>query len=130
MVHNIMAVSLPFLDAATGIALVDKIASAKCTAQQERLSLLWFDLYRAVARRDATNMSSAAHRLLVDEAEMAPVLKPYLVIAAMLGHITSGSPEQARAVWDRYSQKVFGDRELPEYVKLVSRIANHRGDTG
>lgn len=130
MVHNIMAVSLPFLDAATGIALVDKIASAKCTAQQERLSLLWFDLYRAVARRDATNMSSAAHRLLVDDAEMAPVLKPYLVIAAMLGHITSGSPEQARAVWDRYSQKVFGDRKLPEYVKLVSRIANHRGDTG
>ena len=81
-------------------------------------------------QRDATNMSSAAHRLLVDDAEMAPVLKPYLVIAAMLGHITSGSPEQARAVWDRYSQKVFGDRELPEYVKLVSRIANHRGDTG
>ena len=105
------------------------IASAKCAAQQDRLSLLWFDLYRAVVQRDATNMSFAARRLLVDDVEIAPALKPYLVIAAMLGHITSGSPEHARAVWDHYSQKVFGDRKLPEYVKLVSRIANHRGDT-
>ncbi len=46
-----------------------------------------------------------------------------VVVAAMLGDIVAGRPENARAAWSRYAEKTFANRELPGHVELISSIA-------
>ncbi len=53
------------------------------------------DLYRAVARRDAAEMSAGARRLLANDAKSPAILDDYLVTAAMLGDIAAGNSERA-----------------------------------
>lgn len=122
-VHDIMANTLPFLDTDQGVSLIDAIANADCAAQREKQSLLWFDLYRAVGRRDAPMMSAASRRLLADDADTPTVLQGYLIASAMLGDIVAGRPEDAQAAWNRYSENAFANREVPGHVELISRIA-------
>lgn len=122
-VHDIMTATLPFLDADQGLALVNAVGNAPCAAQKEEQTLLWLDLYRAVARRDASMMSAASLRLLSDEAKTPQILHDYLVTAAVLGDIAAGRRNHARVIWDRYAEEVFADRELPGHVEFVSRIA-------
>ena len=122
-VHDIMSVTLPFLDADQGVSLVDAIANTDCAAQKERRTLLWLDLYRSVARRNATMMSAAARRLLADDAGTPLIFHGYLVVAAMLGDIVASRPEDALAAWSHYSEKAFANRELPGYVEFISHIA-------
>ena len=122
-VHDVMTVTLPFLDADQGVSLVDAVARVDCVAREEMRTSLWLDLYRAVARRDAKAMSAAARRLLADDAGTPLILQDYVVTAAMLGDIAAGRPEDARAAWNRYSEKTFADREIPGHVELISRIA-------
>jgi len=85
---------------------------------------MWLDVYRAVARRDASMMSSAARRALADEAEISTELQSYLVSAAMLGDVAADRPEDALAVWGRYSGDAFaGGAQLPSYMHLITAAA-------
>ncbi len=120
---DIMLVTLPFLDAEQGVSLVDAVANTDCEAQKDASTSLWFDLYRAVARRDANAMSVTARQLLQDDAGTPLILQNYLVMSAMLGDIVVGQPGEAREVWNLYSEKVFANGELPEDVELLRRIA-------
>ena len=122
-VHDIMSITLPFLDADQGVSLVDALANTDCAAERERQTLLWVDLYRSVARRNAAMMSATARRLLADDAGTPLIFHDYLVTAAMLGDIAAGRPEDALAAWRRYSEKAFANRELPGHVEWISRIA-------
>jgi hypothetical protein len=121
--HDIMSATLPYLDADQGVSLVDAVAKVDCAAEKERQTLLWLDLYRSVARRNATMMSAGARRLLADDAGTPLIFHDYLVTAAMLGDIAAGRPEDALAAWSRYSEKAFANRQLPGHVELISRIA-------
>ena len=122
-VQDIMTATLPLLDAPQGVSLIDAIANAECEAQKEEETLLWLDLYRAVARRDATSMSTASRRLLRDDANTPLILHDYLVTAAALGDIVAGRPDRARAVWDRYAEKAFENRPLPGHAEVIGGIA-------
>ncbi len=122
-VHDIMTVTLPFLDAQQGLELIDAVAIADCVAKKEEQTLLWLELYRAVARRDSRMMSAASRRLLSEDANTPQTLRDYLIMAAMLGDIAAGRPSNARTVWDQYAEKAFEDRELVAHVELISRIA-------
>lgn len=81
------------------------------------------DLYRAVACRDAAEMSAGARRLLADDAKSSAILDDYLVTAAMLGDIVDGNSERALVTWNTWGQETFADKPLPEYVKLMRIIA-------
>jgi predicted membrane-bound spermidine synthase len=122
-VYDIMAATLAVLDSDQGVSLVDAVANGGCSAQKEDKTLMWMDLYRAVARRDAANMSSAAMRVLENDDSMPPRVRGYAMAAGMLGDIAAGQPEGALATWNRHSETVFADGQLPQYVRLISRIA-------
>jgi spermidine synthase len=122
-VFDIMAVTLPLLDAEQGVALIDAFADTDCAVQKEEETLLWFDLFRAVARRDALMMSTGSRRLLAEDVGTPLILHDYLVTAAMLGDIVAGRTENARAIWNLHSQKTYENREIPGHVKLLSSIA-------
>jgi hypothetical protein len=122
-VNDLMSQTLPFLDAEQGVALVDALASADCAPQQEQNSLLWFDLYRGVARRDGHKMSDASRRLLADEAETPSRFHGYLVTAAALGDIATGRPERAGEIWGKFADSVFTGRASTGYTQLIGSIA-------
>ena len=122
-VHRIFGATLPLLDSDQGIALVDSVAEDNCGIEKDREALLWLDLYRAVARRDATEMSSGARRLLAEDAKSPAILDSYLVTAAMLGDIADGKSERALVVWNTWGREAFADNPLPVYMKLISSIA-------
>jgi spermidine synthase len=123
LVHDIMLMTLPFLNVDQGVSLVDTFSSADCAAQKDPQTLMWFDLYRAVARRDADLMSTASRRILMHDADTPAILRSYLVTSAMLGDIASGRPEDAQAAWREYAERVFANRALPGHVEIISGIA-------
>jgi spermidine synthase len=120
---DIMSITLPFLDAEQGVALVDAFADTDCAVARDVETILWFDLFRAVASRDAATMSSGSRLLLADEVGTPSILHDYLVSAAMLGDIVAGRLDDAGAIWSAYSTSVYGSRELPGHMKLLSSIA-------
>jgi spermidine synthase len=122
-VHNVLSQTLPYLDTDQALSLVDSIANADCAAQQDPVMIMWFDLYRAVARRDSVMMSAAARRLLVDETEKSEVVTAYLLTSAMLGDVASGRAEDARAAWDQYSETAFANIPIPGFVGVIRGIA-------
>jgi predicted membrane-bound spermidine synthase len=123
LVHDIMTMTLPYLGIERGESLIDAIAGTDCQAPKDSRSLLWFDLYRAIARRDAVMMSVASRRLLSDEAETPAILHAYLVTSSMLGDIASGRVEDARAIWDQHAETAFASRAVPGFVGVISGIA-------
>lgn len=129
-VFDIMSFTLPLLDAEQGVALVDAFADTDCTVAKDAETILWFDLYRAVARRDATMMSEGSRRLLAEEVGTPPILHGYLVSAAMLGDIVAGRPDDANAIWTTYAAGAYGNRELPGHVKILSSIALESSQAG
>ena len=122
-VHDIMTATLPLLDEAEGLALVDAVASTTCAAQKEKRTQRLLDLYRAVASRDADTMSAMALRVLADDAEIPQPLHGYTVTAGMLGDLAAGRPQDAREIWGRHAEKAFGSRQLPVHVELISNMA-------
>jgi hypothetical protein len=122
-VHNVLSQSLPYLGPDEGVSLVNIISNADCDAQKEAESLLWFDLYRAVARRDAAAMSIVSRQLLASETEASEVVTAYLLTAAMLGDVVSGNLEEARLVWNQYAETAFVSMSVPGFVEVLSGIA-------
>ena len=123
ILHDVMRMSLPFLNPDDGISLVNMVAEANCAASEDSQTVLWLNLYRAVAHRDANGMSAAARRLLENKVETPIAVRSYVVAAAMLGDLTAGEPGHARDIWSRYSSKAFPNDSGPEYVELLRRLA-------
>jgi spermidine synthase len=121
--HYVMKATLPYLDADHGLAIIDAVGAPDCMAQTEPNTLLWLDLYRAVARRDAASMSAGARRLLADRTDMPAMLQSYLTSVAMLGDVAAGRPEDALAAWNTYSEDAFPAGNLPAYMELIASIA-------
>lgn len=127
--HEVMVATLPYLDAKDGIEIIDAVAAPGCKIQQEAGPEMLLDVYRAVARRDASLMSDTANRLLSKQAQMSPVLQQYLVSAAIVGDVVSNNPESALVTWDRYKDEVFAGGALPSYMHLVTATALHSGSS-
>jgi len=72
----------------------------------------WIGLLRAVARRDARNMSSIAERLLDPTLPHTATQRQYLVMAAMTGYLAVGERDRAAAVWKRNRKDVEKSPEL------------------
>ena len=127
MLHAIMLETLPYMNAEQGIELVDALAAPDCKIHQDARTKMLLDVYRSVARRDASMMPVTALRLLESEGEMSQALQIYLVSAAILGDVVSGKPENALATWNRYSDEVFANGALPTYMHLITATALHSG---
>lgn len=121
--HDLMSVTLPFLNPDQGSRLIEVVANTDCAAQKDEQTSTWLTLYRAVARRDAMAMAATARRLLSAQGDRPRIMQDYLLVAATLGNLVSGRVDQARAVWNRYSEEKFSDRSPSRYVELISRIA-------
>ncbi len=124
-VQDLMAASLPYMDPEKGERLIDAIDRSECESQQFPLIVRWFDLYRAVARRDAAVMASIGKELI----EIMPMDAPgahrgYLLDALMLGDLAGGRIDAAHANWQQYGPRMYGDGPLPGHMQLLRAMAN------
>jgi spermidine synthase len=112
--------TLARLDAGAATEMLDAVLQPACRAQRSALVLAWFALYRAVAARDARGMAAAAESVLELDRTSAPSRRRFALTAAMLGHLTSGRPEQALELWEKRAESIGVVEPTPELDLIVT----------
>ena len=123
-VQDLMVASLPFMSPENGARLIDAVDRSECEAQQFPLIVSWFELYRAIADRDAASMASKGRELIEIMPADAPGAHPnYLLDVVMLGEIAEGRIPAARSIWQQYGVEAYADGPLPGHMQLLSAMA-------
>ncbi len=125
--RQVMSISdklVPYLPPNDLASIWQKVSQSGCLAPLTARERQWFELIRAVSRRDIYAMATLSTRLLETAEGNSPGDKrDYLVAAAMLGYLAQGAPERAKAVWNDHGQDLFRQK-LPglhlQYLKLLS----------
>lgn len=102
----------PLLPAPEASRVWMALTGAPCLGALSGARADWIGLLRAVARRDARNMSSIAERLLDPTLPHTATQRQYLVMAAMTGYLAVGERDRAAAVWKRNRKDVEKSPEL------------------
>lgn len=116
--HATAVSTLPYLDAAAAVELLDSILPEHCRQHRSARLLSWYELYRRVAMRDAAGMAVAAEAVLEADSTAETPRRTYALAAAMLGHLRAGNPEQTLALWDA-RVKIAGDLTVTPDLELV-----------
>jgi spermidine synthase len=122
-VQDLMAAALPHMSPERGVELIDAIDRSECEGQQFPLIVRWFDLYRAVAGRDAAAMASRAAELIDLMPADAPIThRNYMLDALILGEIAQGDVVNARVHWEKFGPGMYGDGPLPGHMQLLTAM--------
>ena len=90
----------PLLPAVDATAMWNRIASPPCQLRLTESQAAWLELFRAVARRDASTMARLAEILLDARFTHSNAQNRYLIIAGMAGHLVGGDKAKAAAIWN------------------------------
>ena len=102
-------------------AVWSAIEALPCASNLSSLDRDWMALFRAVGSREPREMASAAERLLMGDGP-GPAQRAFAVAAGMLGHLASGAPDAARALWQT-SQPL----DTPELSFVLAVLTAHAG---
>lgn len=123
-VQDLMVASLPYMSPEKGVRLLDAVDRSECEGQQFPLVLSWFDLYRAVAKRDASSMAEKGRELMeIMPADGPGIRRSYLLDATMLGEAAQDRYSEAQDLWRQYGADVYGDGPLPGHMQLLTAMA-------
>jgi len=79
-----------------------------------------FELYAAVAQRDAARMLLQAHALLDRGPPASETWAKFVLLAGMVGAHASGQGDAARQLWRAHGKRLYGQASTPLYVTLVA----------
>jgi len=103
-----MAVNMiPFLRPNELDAVWKALEAGGCVGSFTPREKEWLSLLKAVSRRDAVAMASAAKALLEKEQDIPQGPMRYLVAAGMLGYLVQGNREEALRLWRDYKSKIY-----------------------
>jgi len=102
----------PYLSAAEGRALWDRLGAAPCGMPVPPAKKAWIELFGAVAARDAARMAALAEQLLPQTSDLPRSNRQYLISAGMTGYLVQGRRELAAALWNRHPGDVGGTADL------------------
>jgi hypothetical protein len=94
---------LPYLSPEEGRDVLNAMRSYDCMAALSGAHARWRSFLEAVARRDAATFGTLADELLTAGEGRNADRTRYLLSMAMLGRISGGDRERARALWTQYS---------------------------
>jgi hypothetical protein len=103
---NVARTMNPYLPAAEADAAWARIATAPCHDGLHEFQRRWIALFRAVGQRDAARMGQLAELLLATQTDIGFDHREYLLLAGMSGHLASGAPSRALALWDQYASRL------------------------
>jgi len=81
-----------------------------------------FEVYRAIAARDARAMLARARALLEGPAQGGDEWGRYLLGTAMLGAHSAGEHEEAGRLWKSYGSTFYPRGEIPPYMVYLANL--------
>src|SRR6266581_404720 len=92
-----------------------------CTPRSPRVRER-FELYGAIAARDAHAMLARARALLAGPAQGGDEWRRYLLGTAMLGAYAAGEHEEARRLWKTYGSTFYPRGEIPPHMVYLANL--------
>jgi hypothetical protein len=92
-----------------------------CTPRSSRVRER-FEVYGAIAARDAHAMLARARALLEGPAQTGDAWGRYLLGTAMLGAYSSGELEEGRRLWKIYGGTFYPRGEIPPYMVYLANL--------
>jgi len=92
-----------------------------CTPRSSRVRER-FEVYGAIAARDARAMLARARALLGESAQGGDDWSRYLLGTAMLGAHSAGEHEEARRLWKSYGSTFYPGGEIPPYMAYLANL--------
>jgi predicted membrane-bound spermidine synthase len=79
----------------------------------------WYNLFKAVGKRDGVHMLEEARTLLASKADMTPLARRYLLASGMLGALVKGDRKESSRLWSEYKNITFGNDEPDLLFRLL-----------
>ena len=92
-----------------------------CTPRSSRVRES-FEVYGAIAARDANAMLARARALLAGPAQGGDDWDRYLLGTAMLGAHSAGEPEEARRLWKSYGSTFYPRGDIPPHMVYLANL--------
>ena len=112
--------SLSDLSADEADAIFHSLGSGRCPPALSGPEQEWFELLRAIGRRDAPGMENGARLVLSHPSDLSPGALRYAVAAGMLGAITRADLTGAGEIWAQHGGSIHSSDDLLLRV-LVAR---------
>lgn len=109
-ISRLLITVLPYLSAADARSLVQSLVDASCLSALNGAQAPWATLLKSVLDRNPQELGIAAQQLLENGQGATPARARYLLGMAMLGHLASDRPQQARKVWETHARNAIGDQ--------------------
>ncbi len=109
--------TIPYLGAKEFSVFWNKVTPGNCQGLS-KLNKSWFDLFSAVGRKNAREMSERAIAMLGNK-EVKVSNHRYLLDIAMLGLIAQEKQEQASRLWLKYSKQLYKNGKLSAVTRLL-----------
>jgi len=101
-----------------------KIESSPCFKSLPPHALETFRLVKAVSNRDGRAMVDIATRILKANKKISDIPYPdYILGAALLGHLATGNPDAAVALWKQYAPTIVTQKKIPAVLKFLATTA-------
>jgi len=116
--------TVPFLSVKELDKIWSKIESRPCFRSLPPRALETFRLVRAVSKRDGRAMADIAAKILKKNKKVSDIPYPeYVFGAALLGHLATGNPGAAVALWKQYAPKVIKQKQIPVVLRFLASTA-------
>jgi hypothetical protein len=121
--HTLADTTLPYLSPQEMAVIWNDIEAAPCFAQLPPTIQQWANLYKAIGQRNFEQILQFTNELL-PQTDSIPVSREndYLLMVAMLAHITLQDYNHAMMLFGRYTQKNLNI--LPIELRLLAAIAS------
>ena len=120
---NLSVAILPFLTATELGQFSQFMESGQCLKGQTALEREWYRMFKAIGRRDASEMLEGARGLLKHWQGLTQIRRKYLVAAGMLGALAQGNRPEAGRLWSQYKAALFGDSPPDLLFRLLAAEA-------
>jgi spermidine synthase/MFS family permease len=102
------------------------LESGRCAATLSVLERQWYNLFKAVGKRDAAHMLEESRALLSNMSHVTPLARKYLLASGMLGALAQGDRRESHRLWSENKDITFGNDEPDLLFRLLSAESRER----
>ena len=121
IVFNLSVAMIPYLTSSELEPFWKVLESGVCaTLPGSSPERQWYNLFKAVGRRDGDGMLEGAKAILANNPDMTPLARRYLLAAGMVGALANGDRGTSQRLWSKYRDITFGETEPDLLFQLLA----------
>jgi len=123
--NNIFNASIrfvPYLSAEELEQIWQRLESKPCIEQLSHAEWGWYQLFKALGRRDADAIAELFEPLLKADQKITQMRFKYLLVAAVLANVTLERGGTVDAIWQRYGERAYGTKEPGFLLRLLLEL--------